>query len=1327
MSCLYCPCFTSSPYTFDVDENSPIGTTISTLSATSPSGLSLTYSSESLDFNIDSITGALTVGSELDYETTSTYRFRVAATDGSNTGRGEVTISILNRNDFAPQCSSSIVYFSVTEGQGNILFQLPNCTDNDVPSNPTFTYSIEGTNGLFNINQEGQITLMQPLNYELQQLYDLTVIVNDTAIPPGPLSTSIRAIFSVNPVNEFTPTFSMPRLEFSIREDAGIGSTVGQITATDQDSGEDGLITYSINTGQTDTFTVQPTTGHLITTRSLDFELVSSYSFTVSAADNSLIESSRRTSSTIVVVNVQDMNDNSPTFSQSVYYQEVREDSNPGSFVLQLVCRDLDSGSNQEVIYSIISGNNEGKFQIDSTSGDVTLFSALDYDNPTTTDFFTLIGQCQEVTHPFHTSVVVILLEVTSFNEFDPLPTSVEYEVFVSESTVPGTPILTVEATDRDRGQAGVLRYFFNYGSLQLNSCPLDLISIDESTGIVYLLSHLDFENGLRDIYCIATIWDSELPPRPNEADVRITVTNVNDVGPKCYPAINTVYVAENRRVGDSVFSLPCNDSDSTNLQYSMSLQTPLPFTIDSNGNLVLRSPLDYETKTSYIIPIEVTDGTFVANSSVYILVSGINEHTPVFTRPMYDCLVPENSLFGTRLLCNIQATDRDDGNDGVVNYQFSVSHPTELFAIDDNTGDVFLTGSIDCELQSDYHLVVEAFDLGSPSFISTANITVIVSDVNDNKPETMPLTFASIPENVPTGTGVITVVCTDADQGINAEVDLQILSVLQYNENGNLDITTAMLFNINPLNGVVTVSGDIDFEVAQHYKLSILCSDHGTPSLSTQSTLFVEVMSVNEHSPVLSSPPMIVHVSESTVIGSVIEIYHATDQDRGEDGILTYSLDSLASLPFAINEQSGILTLSDTLNCEQSREYTFTVMVQDRGQPSQSTQTLVTVNITNCHLGELVPSQNVYTGRVVENAVTGTIVQTVECSSTRVNVNTEVEPVYRIIADVSGHFEISSSTGEIALLQSPDFETQHSYVISIQCYDPNYPNSASNFSVYVVVVPENEHTPEFLTEDIIVNIFESTPLGSLILQLEAFDNDDGQDGDIRYTLTGQSSSNLLLDPTTGELYLTATLDREVSDVLTFIAIAQDMPTDESTRRSSSATVTVNILDTNDNWPQCTRAVHHLIVSPQTIPFTVLLATPECTDMDIGENAELLYELGDESMEHMFEVDSLSGALTLTEELDSSDTVHFYLPLIVHDRGTPSLSTTVLVIIDVQEHDLPDNVNTDNNEYLSLVEAEGIKNSVVIVLEDFSRKLVSISSCFDYEHMHASIVISMST
>ena len=1301
-------------------ENSPIGTTISILSATLPSGLPLTYNSESLDFNIDSVSGALTVGSELDYEMTSTYQFRVSAMDGSYTGRGEVTITILNRNEFAPQCSSSIVYFSVTEGESNVLLQLPNCTDNDVPSNPTFTYTMENTNSLFNIDQEGQITLVQPLDYELQQVYDLTVVVNDTVIPPGPLSTTVRAIVTVNPVNEFTPAFSMPRFEFNVPENTGIKSTVAQITATDQDSGDDGLITYSISSGQTDTFTIDPTTGHLITTRSLDFELVSSYSFTVSVTDNSRIESSRRTSSTPVVINILDRNDNSPTFSQPVYYQEVPENSSPGSLVLQLVCTDRDSGPNQELVYSIISGNNERKFQIDSFSGELTLIAALDYDNPSTTDLFTLVGQCQEVAHPFRTSVVVVLLEVTSFNEFDPLPTSVEYDVFVSESTVPGTPILTVEATDRDRGQAGVLRYFFNYGSVQLDSCPRDLVSIDESTGVVYLISHLDFENGLRDLYCIATIWDSELPPRPNEADVRITVTNVNDVGPKCYPAINTVYVAENRQVGDSVFSLPCNDSDTISLRYSMPDQTPIPFTIDTNGGLVLRSSLDYETRISYIIPIQVSDGTFVANSSVYVMVTSVNEHTPVFTQQTYDCLVPENSLFGTRLLCNIQATDRDNGNDGVVNYRFSVS--TDLFAVDDVTGNIFLTGSIDCELQSEYHLVIEAFDLGSHSFASTANVTVFVSDVNDNKPETMPLIFASIPENVPIGTGVTTVVCTDADQGINAEIELQILSVLQYSDSGNLDITADTLFNINPHDGVLTVFGDIDFELAQHYKLSILCNDHGTPSLSTLSTLYVEVTSVNEYIPVLSDPPAILHVSEDTAIGSVIVAYPATDQDRGDDGILSYSLESMTSLPFAVNEQSGVLTLSLILNCEQTREYTFSVVVQDQGQPSQSTQASVTVNITNCHLGEIVPSQNVYTANVLENAAAGSFIQTVACSSTRVNIMTGIEPVYRIIADDSGLFEIDSSTGDITIVQSPDFETQHSHLISIQCYDPNYPNIASNFSMYIVVVPENEHTPEFTTENIILNIFESAPLGSSVLQLEAFDNDDGQDGELRYSFTGQSSSNFLLDPITGEIYLTATLDREVSDMLTFTAIVHDMPTDENTRRSSSATVTVNILDSNDNWPQCARTVHHLVVSPQTKPSTVLLVTPECTDMDIGENAELVYELGDESIEYMFEVNSLSGALTLIEELDSSDPVHFYIPLIVHDRGTPSLSTTVLVIIDVQEPDLADIVDTDSNDYISLVEAEGIKNSVAIVLEDFSRTLVSTCTFILVVSMHIVIM-----
>ena len=200
----------------------------------------------------------------------------------------------------------------------------------------------------FSIDQNtGDISLRHTVDREQRDTYRLSVQASD-----GLHDSQASLILVVQDANDNIPTFAAPSFSFDVYESAGKGVQVGKITATDQDRGDNAVITYDlISDWGNEVFSLNPTTGIFTLTSDLDFEAEEHYRFVVSGSDHG----EPRLSSTVTVyINVKDVNDNSPTFSQAVYRAEVAEDAEPGSSILQVEATDLDSENNGDIEYSII-------------------------------------------------------------------------------------------------------------------------------------------------------------------------------------------------------------------------------------------------------------------------------------------------------------------------------------------------------------------------------------------------------------------------------------------------------------------------------------------------------------------------------------------------------------------------------------------------------------------------------------------------------------------------------------------------------------------------------------------------------------------------------------------------------------------------------------------------------------------------------------------------------------------------------------------------------------------------------------------------------------
>ena len=1277
--------------------------TIEQLMASSPNSLTLTYSlTGSADFAIDGSSGIITTTRTLDYVSMSSYTLSIEASDGTNTGRATVTINLIQIASIGNSlvCTTVSIQGELLEGELGLNVPLPNCFNGDgsVASHTDLTYTISSgdPNSLFEVTSTPSISNTVQLDYESQEIHNLILDVTNSEMPPR--GAALTAIVRVLPVNEFPPIFSSDLIQISILEIVGIGTTVGRIVATDQDSGSDGIISYSQVQPTTNVIFVHSDTGDVILTNLLDYESIQMYRFTVTATDNTADDASRMSATAVLVINIQDANDNPPTFTRAIYSAVVRETSPVGHNVGTLLCSDQDTGINSAVAYSILDGNDGNKFSIDVATGAVTLAERVSYDMPDNSRLFTLRVQCQEVQPPRAMAESLLIIQITSNNDYRPDPGN-RYTARVREDARPGTVITQIRGRDRDFGPAGTLRYFLNQNNLP--SCP-DNLFIDISNGMIYLMSALDYEMGSRIYECTVAVYDSEPPIHIAEQEVSITVVNVNDAEPVCTPQVHRIEIFENVPVGRNFLTLSCRDPDSTSLHYSFTDQTITKFNLNQRGEVSVREQLDFETQSLHIIQVTVSDGEYSTNTSIYLTVVGFNEYTPIFS-PLPDCTILENALLGSTV-CTLQASDADAGSDGVVDFEIITA--SGEFDIDHESGLVYLIGGIDRETVSQYILTVRASDQGTPVMNTEVMLTIRILDVNDNSPRMDAHIFISVPENAPMGSSVATLTCTDPDQmnSPNSNTQLQIMNVLQELEDGSLSVLRTPLFSVNPTSGELTVNGPLNYEMIQRYHVSTVCRDQGVPSLATSSTVHIQVAPMNEFTPSFTQARYEATIPENSALGSSILSVTATDDDTGLHGEIRYSIDMPGAVPFWINPQTGVINIVGQLQCHLATRYSFQALASDGGAPPRQSSVELIIMINQCHLEELVPASDVYVGDVTENSPVGTSVLTVSCTSSRtVSV---VNPNYMLI-ERSDVFQVDALSGEITVQHPPDYEQSTSHLLHVRCFDPNHSQMVhADLSVHVSILPINEHSPIFRQTSYIFNVSESVSLGSRIGVIQALDSDRGRDGDVVYTI--QDPNMALIDHITGEIFLMRELDREHLETLTLIATAQDNPVDRSLVRSSGVQIVIRVQDDNDNWPVCNRTVFHIHLPPQTRPPAVVFSNAECTDRDIGSNSLLHYSLGE--LNNLFSLDSNTGELQLTSLLNPEDAEAYRVPIIVSDSGSPSLSITLLVIVDFRASPLqiPGDFDQTPSKYLSLVEAEGLKNSVKIQLKDVSRSIVSI-------------------
>ncbi|XP_018110188.2 LOW QUALITY PROTEIN: protocadherin gamma-C5 [Xenopus laevis] len=475
-------------------------------------------------------------------------------------------------------------------------------------------------------------------------------------------------------------------------------------------------------------------------------------------------------------------------------------------------------------------------------------------------------------------------------------------------------------------------------------------------------------------------------------------------------------------------------------------------------AELVLEKKLDREEKGQHDLLLTAFDGGEQPRSGstqITIIVLDVNDNAPVFDQPNYKITLVENLPIRT-VVVKLNATDPDEGDNAEIGYFFdhhTLPAAKEIFDLNSNTGEICLKGLVDFEESHFYELFVKAIDKGTPQQEGRCLVQIEVEDINDNSPE---IIFTSntneVPEDAPIGTVVGFITVRDKDSGKNGEVQL--------------DVSSNLPFKIQPFKNrySLVTSEYLDREKTAQYTIQVTASDLGSPALSNQTVIVLNISDFNDNPPIFSQAVYTAHIKENKEPGALLCTVSATDPDEGSNSDLTYSIfesqidgSSVSSFVY-INPKIGDIYAQGSFDYEHFQVLTVTVRVGDSGSPKLFSNVSVYIFILDTNDNAptvLYPGDSkgfIAQEKIPQSASAGYLVSKISAMDLDSGHNAWLS--YRIIEPVTQTlFEISQYTGEIRIIRSfleMDNTEQH-LVISIS--DHGEPTLSSTVTMIINAV----------------------------------------------------------------------------------------------------------------------------------------------------------------------------------------------------------------------------------------------------------------------------------
>ena len=1214
-----------------VNENAPNGTSLGVVTATDPDfgqtlTYSITYDSSNGAFAINAVTGEVTVvnGSLLNREAAALQQIRVLVRDSGgvypDAAARIFTIAIDDVNE-APVVSDRT--FAITENSPT-GFVVGTVTSTDVDAGQTRTYAITSSSlpGAFAINATtGQVTVANAslINHELTPSVQLTVTATDNGVPA--LSGSGVVTITIGNLNE-APVIA--NQAFSVAENSTNGTSVGTVVASDQDAGQ--TLTYAIVSGNTSgIFAINSTTGQITVANSslLNFESVPSYSLVIRVTDNGTPVLFTDSTVTIAVQNVNE----APTITNQSF--TVTENLANGTNVGTLASSDVDAG--QILTYDIFASTAPGAFALNATTGQLTVAdsSLLNYEARTS---ITMTVRVTDNGNPALSSLATVTITVLNVNE---APVVANQSFSVAENSAFGTIVGTVLATDQDVGQSR--SYSINFGNFG------GAFAINSVTGRITVANSaaLNFE-GISTYSLDVRVTDNGSPQLFSTAVVTVQLTNVNEA-PTVTPA--TMTVVENPVLGNIIGFVVASDPDAGQTRNFEIVSSTLPGALvitPTTGAIAVGSSslLNFEAMQSISLVVRVTDNGSPALSGVGTITVQVTNANDTPTTQSQVIVVPENTINGT-VVGQVVAADEDAGQS--LSYAISSEEHPGAFAVNPVTGEVTVSDSTQLNFEADSTQIVfvRVTDNGNPAKSALAMLTIQVTNVND-APVVTDRTF-TVHENSLLGTVVGSMATSDEDAN----------QVLTY------AITSSSLpgaFTIDAATGEVTVSDSsrLDFESATSATLVATATDNGNPAASSNSTLTVSILDVNDR-PTIAAQNFT--VAENSANGAVVGTVIASDVDAGQS--LTYAI--TASAPYAgiyeINPTTGVITvaISSLLNFESLPGIALTVTVTDSGNPALSSSAVVVVTLTDVNEAPTIADQSF---SIAENTLNTNRLGFVAGS----DVDAGQSLTYAIASSsLPGAFVIDPTTGEVTVADDAllNFEAVTSATLVVTATDNGNPALSSDATLTIAITDVNERP---VIADQSFTVAENAAVGTVVGTVVSSDVDAGQTRTYAITASAPISGAFAINATTGVITVVngALLNYES---ISGVALTVTVTDSGNPALSSSAVVVVTLTDVNE---APTIGNQTFSVAENSVNGTIV-GNVAASDVDAGQS--LSYSIVSGNTGGAFSINATTGRITVANvaALNFESTPTFSLAVRVTDNGNPALSSTATVTINLTD------------------------------------------------------------
>uniref|UniRef100_A0A9J8AG95 Si:ch73-233f7.3 n=1 Tax=Cyprinus carpio carpio TaxID=630221 RepID=A0A9J8AG95_CYPCA len=437
-----------------------------------------------------------------------------------------------------------------------------------------------------------------------------------------------------------------------------------------------------------------------------------------------------------------------------------------------------------------------------------------------------------------------------------------------------------------------------------------------------------------------------------------------------------------------------------------------------------------------------------------------------------------------------------------------------------------------------------------------------------------------------------------------------------------------------------------------------------------------LEILDINDNAPHFRRDVMHLDISESTPAGERFSLNNAVDSDIGSNSIKTYYLSE--SDHFTIEIQSGRdgskladLVLKKALDREEQAVHNLILTAVDGGVPSRSGTANIIVQVLDTNDNAPQFDKDSYTVHLSENFPVGSLVVKLNATDLDEGSNSEITYTFSLYTSEKTQetFNLNSETGEIRVKEMINYEDFKIYDMEIIATDKGSISLSGKCKLAILITDMNDNHPEISIKSFSGPVKEDVPVHTLIAVVSVSDKDSGENGQVDIHISDdlpfalkESSDNYY------ELLVSEPLDREKVpeyDITITVTDRGNPPL------SDNETITLELLDVNDNVPQFPQTFYTIPVMENNAP-GALLSSLTAIDPDLHENQYLVYfiiekEIVNTSMSMLFSINPENGNLYALKTFDYEIEKEFLFHIEARDSGVPPLSSNVTVHIIIMD------------------------------------------------------------